>query len=111
MDHLHILWTNDQVETARNMVFMYGKNALLRGWWSKITLIIWGASAKLAAENKQIQAGLKDLLEVGVELLACRACAEQLGIVDELEGLGVNVIYTGELLTRLLKDNKKLLTV
>ena len=25
MDHLYILWTNDQLETAKKMVFMYGK--------------------------------------------------------------------------------------
>ncbi|RLB69426.1 MAG: DsrE family protein [Deltaproteobacteria bacterium] len=111
MDHLHILWTSGQVETARKMVFMYGKNSLLRGWWDRVTIIIWGAATQLAAENELIQDGLRDLRETGVELLACRACAEQLKVVDELEQLGVKVIYTGELMTRLLKDNEKLLTV
>lgn len=111
MDHLYILWTNDQLETAEKMVFMYGKNSLLRGWWEQVTVIIWGATAKLASENKLIQDGLKDLQAAGVELLACRACAEQLGVDEALEKLGVKVMYTGELMTRLLKDNEKLLTV
>ena len=111
MDHLYILWTNDQLETAKKMVFMYGKNSLLRGWWDQVTIIIWGAATKLASENEQIQDGLKDLQDTGVKLLACRACAEQLGVDEVLEKLGVKVIYTGELMTRLLKDNEKLLTV
>ncbi|MEA2108121.1 MAG: DsrE family protein [Pseudomonadota bacterium] len=111
MDHLYILWTNDQLETAEKMVFMYGKNSLLRGWWDQVTIIIWGATTKLASKNEQIQAGLKDLRGAGVELLACRACADQLGVTEVLETLGVKVVYTGELMTRLLKDNEKLLTV
>ena len=111
MDHLHILWTSDQVETALKMVFMYGKNSLLRGWWDRVTVIVWGAAAQLASENELIQDGLRNLRETGVELLACRSCAEQLGVVEELEQLGVKVVYTGELMTRLLKNGEKLLTV
>ena len=43
--HLFILWTNGNPITAEKMVFMYGINSLLKGWWEHVTLIIWGAPA------------------------------------------------------------------
>jgi hypothetical protein len=48
---LYILWTNDNFITAEKMVFMYGINAKKRDWWDEVTLIIWGATAKLVSEN------------------------------------------------------------
>ena len=43
--------------------------------------------------------------------LLMRACAEELGVKQELEELGVEVIYWGEPLTTLLRDRAPLLTV
>ena len=40
-DHLYILWTNGNVETAEKMVFMYGINSLLHDWWDEVTIILW----------------------------------------------------------------------
>ena len=50
-DHLYILWTNADPITADKMVFMYGLNSLKKGCWERVTLIIWGATTKLSAEN------------------------------------------------------------
>ena len=49
--HLYVLWTNDNPVTAEKMVFMYTINSLIHGWWEKVTLIIWGAPAKLVSED------------------------------------------------------------
>ena len=43
--------------------------------------------------------------------MECGACAEQLGHTKQLEQLGIEVKYTGELLTQLLKGEKCLLTI
>lgn len=110
-DHLYILWTSPDPVTAEKMVFMYGINARLRGWWAKVTLIVWGAPAALVTESPAIQAKVGEALEAGVHITACRACADQLGVTDQLESLGIEVIYWGEPLTRLLKDGETLLTV
>ena len=48
---LYILWTNDNLDTSRFMVMMYATNSRLKGWWDGVTVIIWGATARLAAEN------------------------------------------------------------
>ena len=41
---LYILWTSVDAVTAEKMVLMYGHNALLKGWWEDVTIIIWGAA-------------------------------------------------------------------
>jgi hypothetical protein len=82
--HLYVLWTNDNPITAEKMVFMYTINSLAHGWWDKVTLIIWGAPAKLVSEDARIQALVKDALDAGVHITACKACANQLGVTDTL---------------------------
>lgn len=110
-DHLYVLWTNDNVITSEKMVFMYTINSIKRGWWEDVTLIIWGATAKLVAENENIQQKVKEAIEVGVNVTACKACADQLGVTEILEGLGVEVKYWGTPLTEILKNEYYLLTV
>ena len=110
-DHLYILWTNDDPITSEKMVFMYGVNSLLRGWWDKVTLIIWGAPTKLSAENTEIQEKIKEALSAGMHVTACKACADQLGVTETLEKMNVEVKYWGEPLTKILKSNETLLTI
>lgn len=110
-DTLYILWTNADPVTAEKMVCMYARNSKLQGWWKEVTVIIWGATAKLAAEHITIRERLKELLMAGVEVSACKACADQLGVTPILEDMGISVVYWGEPLTRLLKEDAKVLTV
>ncbi|MDW7657926.1 MAG: DsrE family protein, partial [Bacillota bacterium] len=86
---LHILWTSNDVNTAHFMVFMYAINALTKHWWDEVTVIVWGASAKLVAENKAIQDKIEMAKHQGVKVSACIACATQLGVVDKLKELGL----------------------
>jgi len=110
-DHLYILWTDGDPITAEKMVFMYGVNSMRRGWWNKVTLIIWGAPSKLSAENAGIQAKIKEALDAGVHVTACKACADQLGVTEILERMNVEVKYWGEPLTEILKSGQTLLTI
>jgi hypothetical protein len=109
--HLYVLWTNDNPITAEKMVFMYTINALLRGWWENVTLIVWGATTKLVSEDENIQELVKDALKAGVHITACKACADQLGVTETLEKLNIEVKYWGIPLTEILKDDEKLLTI
>lgn len=110
-NHLYVLWTNADVVTAEKMVFMYTVNSMKRGWWEKVTLIIWGATAKLVHENTDIQKTIKTAQEAGVHVSACKACADQLGATEIFEKLGVEVNYWGEPLTEILKNGDPLLTI
>jgi hypothetical protein len=108
---LYILWTNDNVMTSEKMVLMYAQNSMLNYWWKEVTVIIWGATAKLVAENEMIREKIKLAIHSGVKFSACKACAEQLGVTDKLLELGIEVMYWGEGLTEILKENEKLLTI
>jgi hypothetical protein len=109
--HLYVLWTNDNPITAEKMVFMYTVNSLLKGWWEKVTLIIWGATAKLVSEDDNIQKLIKKALKAGIHITACKACADQLGVTETLEKLNIEVKYWGIPLTEILKNDEKLLTI
>ena len=109
--HLYVLWTNDNPITAEKMVFMYTINSLLSGWWEHVTLIIWGAPAKLVSENAVILEKIKEVKEAGVNISACKACADELAVTEKLENLGIEVKHWGPALTEILKDKKPFLTI
>ena len=109
--HLYVLWTNDNPITAEKMVFMYTINALIHGWWEKVTLIVWGAPTKLVSEDPEIQHKIKEALEAGVHVTACKACADQLGVTKTLKQLGIEVKYWGMPLTEILKNGEHLVTI
>ena len=109
--HLYILWTNDNIITAEKMVFMYAINSKRNGWWEDVTLVVWGATAQLVAENKRAQALIAEALENGIYITACKACSDQLGVSEALEAQGIDVQYLGIALTNVLKNNEKLLTI
>ncbi|MBE0585890.1 MAG: DsrE family protein [Desulfofustis sp.] len=109
--HLYVLWTSDNRITADQMVFMYTVNALAYGWWEQVTLIIWGAPAKLVGEDEQVQAMVREAVAAGVHVSACKACADQLGVTELLESLDVEVTYWGKPLTEILKNDEKLLVI
>ncbi len=111
MNKLNILWTNDNVITAKLMVLMYARNSLLHNWWHDVTIIIWGPTALLVAENSEIQEIIKDTQNAGVKFSACLACADELNVTQKLKDLNIEVIYWGAPLTQSIKDNEHLVTI
>jgi hypothetical protein len=111
VDKLYILWTNADVVTSDKMVMMYATNSMLHQWWDEVTVIVWGATAKLVAENAMIQEKIKLAQHAGVKFSACKGCSDQLGVSEKLVELNVEVIYWGEPLTEILKEKEHLITV
>lgn len=107
---LFVIWSSADPEVAHNVAFMYSHNSLLREWWDRVRLIIWGPSAKLAAEDEEIQDKLAAMMNDGVEVWACRACADNYGVSDKLESLGFNVVFVGTPVTEMLTDGWKQMT-
>ena len=108
---LYILWTNGDVITSEKMVLMYAVNSVLKGWWEEVTLIIWGAPAALAESNLMIREKIRLAMHAGVKVSACKACADQLGVTEALQSVGIEVKYWGQGLTDILKDDEVLLTI
>lgn len=92
------------------MILMYTLNAKLRKWWHDVTLIVWGASSKVLAGDTELQDHITSMKDAGVNLLACRRCADMFGVAEALEQLGIEVKYMGEPFTAILKSDAKLLT-
>lgn len=109
-DKLLVIWSSKDREVALKMVFMYTRNAKIQGWWDNVRLIVWGPSSKLLSEDEVLQAYIKNMKDSGIEIMACKACTDSYGISQELEELGIQVIYMGEPLTAMLKDGWTALT-
>jgi len=111
MEKINILWTTTNRDTITNMIKMYAMNAQPKGWWDEVNVIIWGASAKLIHESVEVQAEVRDMIEHGVHVEACQACAEKYGAVDLLKALGAEVKFMGQPLTEYIKKGEPLLTL
>jgi hypothetical protein len=111
MEKLTVLWTSDNKDTFFNMLSMYATNSMRKAWWDKVTVIIWGASAKLAGSDAQVQSEILKMIAAGVKIDACKACADNVGVSSELEKLGVNVRYMGVPLTECLKSGEKFISI
>lgn len=107
---LVVLWTSDDPNVAEKVAFMYTYNAKKQGWFDEVILIIWGPSAKLAAENTMIQDYLKKMQEAGIKTEACLYCAKMYNVDEKLAELGVDVKGMGIPLTDYLKEGYKTLT-
>lgn len=103
-DSLVVLWTREDKSFAAEMAFMYTLNAARHGWWDAVTLVVWGPSAPLLAQDAELQETLVEMQAAGVEVEACRACAEDFGVAADLEAMDIDVRYMGEPLTASLKD-------
>lgn len=109
-DELIILWTSGDKEVALNMVFMYALKSKLNKWWNNIRLIIWGPSARLVSEDSVVQGKIREMTREDITVDGCKTCADNYRVSEYLEELGVNVRRMGELLTKYLKENRKIIT-
>jgi hypothetical protein len=73
-------------------------------------LVVWGPSGELLGQDADLQAELKEMLAAGVDVIACKACADNLGTTAQLEALGVRVFYVGQEVTAMLKNGWTVLT-
>ena len=107
---LCVVWSSGDPGVAKNVCFMYTLNAKKRGWIDVVHLVVWGPSAKLLAENEELQADIKAMQKAGVVVEACVTCANNYGVADELRALNIDVKPMGVPLSDRLKGTWKVLT-
>mgnify|MGYP006283499757 CR=1 FL=1 len=107
---LCVVWSSADADVAENVCFMYTLNAKKAGWFDVVHLVVWGPSAKLLAEDRSIQAKVKEMQKVGVVTEACVACANKYEVVDDLKQLDLNVKGMGKSLSDRLKGDWKVIT-
>lgn len=109
-NELLVVWTSGDPDVAVRMVFMYTANAKKHGWWEDVTMLVWGPSQKLLTESEVLKEKLVEMLDAGVRVVACKACADSYPVSEQLEDLGVEVFYTGEFLTDWIKSDGAVIT-
>ena len=109
-DKLLIVWSSGEAEVAKKLVLLYGNVILPRNYWDYAILMVWGPSAKLLAEDIEIQDAFAKVLATGVKANGCIVCSDTYGVSEKLSSLGVELIHTGELLTECLKGDWKAVT-
>lgn len=110
IDRLAILWTSGDPEVAHRVGLMYTHAAKNNGWAEDVTLIVWGPSSRLLAADKDVQAKVKQMMEDGVRVEACIACANSYGIADDIRALGIEVKPMGRPLTDMMNSDYKVLS-
>jgi hypothetical protein len=101
---LVMLWITRDKEAAERMVFMYTATPNPRDWWERVHLVIWGPSAELLANDRELQQQVEEIQSLGVEVFACKACSDMYGVSEQLTELGIKVMYMGQPLTTYLKE-------
>lgn len=109
-DKLLVVWTSADREVALNMVLMYVHNAQRHHWWEQVTLLIWGPSQSLVLHDDKVREKIAAMRQDGVRLIACRSCADNYGIADELSAQGIEVFGTGPTLTEWLKSDGRVIS-
>ena len=107
---LCVVWSSGDPGVAENVCFMYTHAAKRRGWFGVVHLVVWGPSAKLLAENEELQNDVKTMQKTGVVVEACVACANNYGVADTLKALDIDVKPMGAPLSDRLKSSWKVLT-
>jgi len=107
---LAVVWTSGDPEVAHQVCFMYTENARKQKWFDEVTLIVWGPSARLLASDKSLEARIKGMLDAGVKVQACLACADSYGVTEQLRKMGIDVKYMGKPLTDLIQQGWRILT-
>jgi len=109
-DKLLIVWSSEEKEVATKLILLYGSVMLERKYWDEATIMLWGPSARLLAQDIELQEKVKIVQKTGVKFNACVVCTDDYGVSESLEKMGIELIHTGELLTKSLKDGTKVIT-
>ena len=108
---LLIVWSSEEKEVAKKLILLYGSVMLERNYWDEATIMIWGPSAKLLAQDKEIQERVKVVQNTGVKFNACVVCTDDYDVSNQLREMGIELIHTGEMLTESLQsDDVKVIT-
>lgn len=106
---LAVVWSSGDPDVAHRVCLMYTHASARSDWFDETHLIVWGPSARLLAADKDLQAKVKVMMEDGVTVVACQACADSYGVSDSLRALGIEVKYMGKPLSDMLQDDWKVL--
>lgn len=108
--NVFVILSSGDREVALEVGLVYPLNAAKNKWMDEVKVIIFGPSEKVVAYDTEVQGRIKELRDSGVEVMACKWCADRMNITSRLENIGIKVIYVGSVISQLLKDGWASLT-
>lgn len=102
-DTLLVVWSSGDPEVAEKVCFMYTYNAKKWGWFKEVIFVVWGPSQKLLAENEDLQKGVFKMMDEGIIVEACVACAKMYEVDEQLVDMNIDLKGMGTVLTKYLK--------
>ena len=106
MSKVLVVWKSNNDIDIHNFVIPYCYNAVVQNWFDEVELLIWGASQEKVMQDEIIQQRVANLIKNDITVYACKMCSDNVGATEVLEKIGVNVRYTGDLLSDRLKDKE-----
>jgi hypothetical protein len=107
---LFIVLASGDRDVALEVGLFYPLTVAKEKWMEEVKVILFGPSEKLVAQDKKVQKRIKRLQKAGIEILACKYCADRMGVSEILEGLGIKVVYVSSMMAQMLKDGWASLT-
>ena len=104
-----ILSSGDR-EVALEVGLVYPLNAIKSSWMDEVKLIIFGPSEKIAAYDMEVRGRIDELRKAGIEVMACKWCADRMKITATLEDARIKVVYVGPIISQMIKDGWASLT-
>lgn len=102
-DKVFVILSSQDREVLLEAGFTYPFNAAKNRWMEEVKIILFGPSEKVIVNDIEVQSRLKEVLEAGIHVMACKWCSERMGITSQLEELGIEVLYVGSVISDLLK--------
>lgn len=102
--------SDDDREQALEVSLVYPMNCAKNKWLDEVKVIFFGPSEKLAAYDNEVQDKIKQMIGYGIEVLACKWCADRMGVTPQLEAQKINVVYVGPIISQLIREGWAQLT-
>lgn len=101
---LFVLLASGDRDVALEVGLFYPLTVAKEKWMDEVKVIIFGPSEKLAAYDSKVQKRLKRLQEAGIEVMACKYCADRMNVTGKLEEAGIKVVYVSSIMAQMLRD-------
>lgn len=111
MQKLVLTWTSVSEDTFFNMITPFALTSQDEEWFREVVVLVWGGSAQTIAKTPAIKSELGIFREKGITVKCCRQCAEQYGIVNDLEKMDVDIVNMVYVFKDYMKEGARIVSV
>jgi hypothetical protein len=83
---------------------LYAQAAITSDWMNSAKVFLWGPSEEVVARNVEFQESVKEIINLGEKVYACKACSDKYSVSDKLSELGCDVEYVGSISSKFIKE-------